>query len=111
MSKVGSHDPFGHLKHKLWSREGSKIALISLRAGGVRHVVEELSIRATTLLQTISTRGLYAKLCALKVVGIPTLGVSRLPLGSPGTKCHLGAGLVTRHKVYYEGEPRGFPQV
>ncbi len=21
MSKMGSHDPFGHLKHKLWSKE------------------------------------------------------------------------------------------
>jgi hypothetical protein len=25
MSKVGSHDPFGHLKHKLWSKEGLKV--------------------------------------------------------------------------------------
>jgi hypothetical protein len=31
--------------------------------------------------------------------------------GSPGTKCHLDAGLVARHKVYYKGEGGGFPQV
>ncbi len=31
--------------------------------------------------------------------------------GSPGTKCHLGAGLVARHIVYYKGEGDGFPQV
>jgi hypothetical protein len=34
-----------------------------------------------------------------------------LPLGSPGTKCHLDVGLVERHKVYYNGEGGGFPQV
>jgi hypothetical protein len=27
MSKMGSHDPFGYLKHKLWPKEGSKIKL------------------------------------------------------------------------------------
>jgi hypothetical protein len=27
MSKVGLHDPFGHFKHKLWPKEGSKIKL------------------------------------------------------------------------------------
>jgi hypothetical protein len=27
MSKMGSHDPFGYLKHKLWSKEGSRIKL------------------------------------------------------------------------------------
>jgi hypothetical protein len=25
MSKMGLHDPFGHLKHKLWPKEGSKV--------------------------------------------------------------------------------------
>ncbi len=37
--------------------------------------------------------------------------ISGLPLGSPGTKCHLDVGLVERHKVYYKGEGGGFPQV
>jgi hypothetical protein len=27
MSKVGSHDPFGHLKHKLWPKEGLGVKL------------------------------------------------------------------------------------
>jgi hypothetical protein len=27
MSEMGSHDPFGHLKHKLWSKEGSGVKL------------------------------------------------------------------------------------
>jgi len=38
-------------------------------------------------------------------------GISGLPLGSLGTKCHLGVSLVGRHKVYYKGEGGGFPQV
>jgi hypothetical protein len=39
------------------------------------------------------------------------LGISGLPLGSLGTKCHLDVGLVERHRVYYKGEGDGFPQV
>ncbi len=46
-----------------------------------------------------------------KVAGVPSLGISGLPLGSPGTKCHLDMALVERHKVYYKGEGGGFPQV
>jgi hypothetical protein len=44
-------------------------------------------------------------------VGDPILGILGLSLGSPGTKCHLGAGPMARHKVYYKGEGDGFPQV
>jgi hypothetical protein len=59
----------------------------------------------------ISIRGLHATLWAPKVAGIHVVKISRLPLGSPGTKCHLDVGLVERHKVYYKGEGGGFPQV
>ncbi len=44
-------------------------------------------------------------------MGILTLGISRLPFGSSGTKCHLDVGLLERHRVYYKGEGGGFPQV
>jgi hypothetical protein len=44
-------------------------------------------------------------------VGVLTLGISRLPFGSPETKCHLDVGLVERHRVYYKGEGGGVPQV
>ncbi len=37
------------------------------------------------------------------------LGISGLPLGSPGTKCHLDVAFVERHRVYYKGEGGGFP--
>jgi len=66
MSKMGSPCSFGHLKHKLWPKEGagsriasltshqkkSRIDSIYLVADDVPHTVEKLSTRATTLLQT-----------------------------------------------------------
>jgi len=55
--------------------------------------------------------GLNTKLYGPKVARIPTLKISRLPFRNPGTKCHLDVGLVERHKVYYNGEGGGFPQV
>jgi hypothetical protein len=52
------------------------------------------------------------KLCASKVTRIPTMWISRLPLGSPGTKSHLDVTLVERHTEYtIKGEGGGFPQV
>jgi hypothetical protein len=39
------------------------------------------------------------------------VGILGLPLGNLGTKCHLGAGPVARHRVYYKEEDGGFPQV
>jgi hypothetical protein len=44
-------------------------------------------------------------------VGVPTLGISGLPLGSPKTKCHLDVGPMANHRVYYKGEGGGFLQV
>jgi hypothetical protein len=40
--------------------------------------------------------------------GNPNFGISRLPFGSLGTKCHLDVGLVESHRVYYKGEGGGF---
>ncbi len=59
----------------------------------------------------ISIKGLHEKLWAPKVEGVPVVGISKLPFGSPETKWHLGASLVARHKVYYKGEGDDFPQV
>jgi hypothetical protein len=62
-------------------------------------------------LDLISIEGLHRKLCAPKVAGVPTLGISGLPFGNLGTKCHLDAGPMGWHKVYYKEEGGGFPQV
>jgi hypothetical protein len=55
--------------------------------------------------------GLHTKLWAPKVLRIPIVRISKLPLGSFGTKRHLGVNPMARHKVYYKGEGGGFPQV
>jgi hypothetical protein len=57
----------------------------------------------------ISIEGLYTKLWGFKVAKVLILGISRLPVRSPKTKCLLHVGLVERHKVYYKGEGDGFP--
>ncbi len=59
----------------------------------------------------IEIRGLHKKLCASKVVGVPVVGISGLPLGSLGTKSHLDVAPMERRKIYYKGEGGGFPQV
>jgi hypothetical protein len=91
--------------------EKSGIDLISLRVGNIQHIVENLLMRATNLLQTSSIGGLHAKLCTSKVAGVLAMGISRLPLGSLGTKSHLDVAPLERRKVYYKGEGGGFPQV
>jgi hypothetical protein len=60
----------------------------------------------------ISIIGLHTKLRGPKVVKVLTLGISRLPFGSPETKCHLDVdvSLVERYRVYYKGEGGGFPK-
>ncbi len=59
----------------------------------------------------ITIGGLHKKLCALKVMRVPIVGILGLPLGSPGTKSHLDVAPVERCKVYYKGKGGGFPQV
>jgi hypothetical protein len=125
MSQIGLHDPFEHLKHNLWSKERSGIKLaIWFPTTKNQESTNSLACRwcATYRWKTLDEGynfamhliligGLPAKLWGPKVAGIPTLAISGLPFGSPGTKCHLDVSLVERHKVYYKGEGGGFPQV
>jgi hypothetical protein len=60
-------------------------------------------------LDLIAIGGLHKMLCAIKVVGVPSVGISRLPLGSPGTKHHLDVTPMERLIIYYKGEGGGFP--
>ncbi len=57
----------------------------------------------------IAITGLHKKLCALKFTRVPVVAISGL--GSLETKNHLDVAPMERHKVYYEGEGGGFPQV
>jgi hypothetical protein len=103
MSKMGSHRPFEHLKHKLWSKERPIIKLViwlsttKSRESTQFLVCKRLITYCWKILNKgynfasnlIIIGGLHAKLCAPKVTGIPIVGISGLPLGSPGTKSHL----------------------
>jgi hypothetical protein len=48
--------------------------------------------------------GLHTKLWGPKVTRFPTLGILRLPFGSPGLKCHLDVGLVKGTKYNIKGK-------
>jgi len=126
MSKMGSHDPFEHLKHKLWPKERSGIKLVvwlpttksqELTRSPCVQVACDIPLESSLnkgynfVWDLILIRSLHTKLWGPKIAGVPTLGILGLPFGSPETKCHLDVGLVEKHKVYYKGEGGGFPQV
>jgi hypothetical protein len=60
-------------------------------------------------LDYIAIKGLYAEVWTPKVAGVPTVGISGFPLGSPRTKSHLDVAFVERCRVCYKGEGGGFP--
>jgi hypothetical protein len=125
MSKMGSHDPFGHLQHKLWPKEGPGVEWAiwlpttksreSTRFPCVRwratYHWKALNESYNFALDLISIRSMHVRLWAPMVTKVPVVGISGFTLGSLGTKCHLDVGLVERHKVYYKGQGGGFPQV
>ncbi len=120
MFKMGSHDPFGHFKHKLGPIEGSRVKLaiwLPTTKSWEYPWFPCVKVWYDIPLES-SQRGL--QLCfiphfnwrfAHKVMGPQILGILGLPLGSPKTKWHLGVGPMVRHIVYYKGEGGGFPQV
>jgi hypothetical protein len=122
---MGSHDPFGHLKHKLWPKErpGIKLAVWlptiksqeSTRFPCVQVACDMLLESCWWGLQIwldlVSIGGLHKKLRGAKVARVPMLAISGLPFGSHETKSHLDEDLAKRCKVYYMGEGGGFPKV
>jgi len=58
---MGSYDLFGYLKHKLWPKERLGIALISLCAGGMPHIVGKISMKATIFLLTSPQLEVYTQ--------------------------------------------------
>ncbi len=59
----------------------------------------------------IPIRGLSWELWASKVLGVQIETISRLLLGSSGTKSHSDVGAVGKRREYYMGEGDGFPRV
>ncbi len=121
---MGSHDPFGHLKHRLWPKESRKSNWqFDYRPLEVKNRPDFLTCRWRVTyrwknldkgynfyLYLISIRSFHTKLWAPKVARISALGISKLPHGIPGRKWHLGVGPLARHIIYYKGEGGGFPQ-
>ncbi len=119
MSKMGSHDPFGHIKHKLWPKEGPVVKLpIWLPTTKSWEVPRFPCVQvACYILLKSSWQGLqlFLKLhlnrrFAWKVIG-PQSCRSRDFGNFKMTKWHLGAIPMAMHKVYYKGEVGVFPQV
>jgi hypothetical protein len=86
----------------------SEIDPIYLATRGVRPIIENLSMRATTLLQI----ALQSEVCS-QSYGAPKLRESHLAQfwdshsRVPGKKSHLDVGFVASHKIYYKAEGGG----
>jgi hypothetical protein len=125
MSKMGLHCPFGHLKHKSWSKERPRVKLaIWLPTTKSQESTRFPCVQATCDIPLENFwRGL--QLCfrphcnqrsvrivmGPKVVGVLVVGILGLPLGTLKTKCHLDVALVKRRRKYCKGEGGDFPQV
>jgi hypothetical protein len=125
MSKMGSHDPFWYLKHKYDQMKGwesnCQFDIQPLKLGNCPNSLacrlhatyrwKALNKGYNFAWKLISIKGFHTKLWDSKVAKIPFLGILKFPLGSFGTKWHLGANPMVRHRVYYKGEGGSFPQV
>jgi hypothetical protein len=127
MSKMGSHRPFGHLKHKLWPKERSGVKwsmTIWLPTTKSRESTQFPCVQETChILLESSWRGLQLffkphhnrrfarQVMCLQSRGSPNCGNFRTPKWSLGTKSHLDVAFVESYRVYYKGEGGGFPQV
>jgi len=132
MSKMGSHCSFGHLKHKLWPKEGPGVEFLGFRQFWLPTTKSQESTQNTWLQKTCdislkrSRRDL--QLCFRRRVDrsfapkVMTLQSRRSPenarfwdshAGVPGVSGqngHLDATPMASHRVYYKGEGGGFPQ-
>jgi hypothetical protein len=114
MSKLGLHYSFGHLKHKLWPKEGLGVKLaIWLTTTKSQESTQftylqmmcniplESSQQKLQLCFRIHLNWRFTcKVMGSKVMGVPTWAISRLPLGNPGTKNHLNVGpIITKYTI------------
>ncbi len=116
-SWISSHDPFGHLKHKLWPKEGPwvklAICLLTIKSWELPQFPCE-QVACDILLES-SRRGLQLWLrlhfnwrFAHKVMGLqscesPNFGNFRIRTWESLDKMTLGCWSHGRHIVYYKG--------
>jgi hypothetical protein len=123
---MGSHDSFGHLKHKLWPKERPRFKLaiwLPTIKSQESTCIPCVQVACDIPLES-SRQGLqfcfklhFNQRFTHKVMGpqsceSPNFGNFGIPiLGVLEKKCHLDVGLVEKHRVYYKGEGGDFPQV
>jgi hypothetical protein len=126
---MASHEPFGHLQHKLCVKEGPRVKLaISLPTTKSRESTRPRCLQAECNTPLERSQG-EIQVCfrphpdrrseqgvmncqSLKSPNEDNFGtVSGLPLGSPGTKSHLDVAPMEWLRVYYMGEGGGFPRI
>jgi hypothetical protein len=125
MSEMSSHDPFEHMKHKLWPKEGPKVKLSNWLMTTKSwewpwfpcvQVVCDIPLESSQwglqlFFRPHLNRRPAHKIMALQSHGSPNFGNFEIPKWELRTKCHLDAGHVASRIVYYKGESGGFPQV
>jgi hypothetical protein len=133
MFKMGLHDPFEYLKHKLWPKERPKVKL-PIRLPTTKsqespwciclHVLWHISLERFWWGLWCCFKPHLNKMFAQEVMSLqnggspnfgnfetPKLRISDSQLGSLETKWHLGVSLVARHREYYKWKGGGFPQI
>jgi hypothetical protein len=125
MSKMGSHDPFKHLQHKLWPKErpGVKLAIWFPTTESQESTrFPCVQVACNTSLEN-SRRGLQLwftpypdrrstpKVIVLQSCRTPILGNFGTPTWESWDKSHSDATPTEWCRVYYMGEGGGFPRV
>jgi len=125
ISKMPSHWQFGHLKPKLWAKEGPRVKLaIWLPTTKSQELTSSRRpIWACDMALERSRRGLQlwfrprcnptlqSGVMAVQSSESPAWTISGLHFGSPRNLCHSDVAFATSRREYYMGEGGGFPWV
>jgi hypothetical protein len=122
---MASHWSFGHLKRKLWAKEGSKVKLAiwflitkSRESISSRHPIWECDISLKRSRRGLQLwfrprrdRTLQSGVMVVQSFGSLAGTITRLHFGSPKNLGHLDVASTTSYREYYMGEGGGFPWV
>jgi hypothetical protein len=122
---MGSHDPFWHLKHKLWPKERPGVKLtIWLPTMESRESTQFPYVQVAYDMPLESSwwglqlhfgphldRRSAKEVIVLQSCRSSNLGDFKTPIWEFETKSHLDEGIAQRCRVYYMGEGGGFPWI
>jgi hypothetical protein len=119
---MGTHGPFGHLKHKLWPKEGPRGIKLAIWFSTTKsqesfrfpcvQVVCDISLENSQRGLQICFKRHFNQRSTYKIMGPQSHGSPSCGnFGSPETKWHLGVSPMVKHRVYYKEEGGGFLQV